>query len=84
MRIYMQTGFTDIKPLRYYQLILEKDLLGGWAVVREWGQQGAGGRIKREHFELQENAQNALMQLRDKQLARGYKVVFIQGQEHLT
>ncbi len=84
MRIYMQTGFTDSKSLRYYQLILEKDLLGGWAVVREWGQQGTGGRVKREHFVEQEAAQMALMQLRDKQLARGYKVVFIQGQEHLT
>jgi len=84
MRIYLQTGFTDNKPIRYYQLILEKDLLGGWAVVREWGQQGAGGRVKREHFAEQETAQATLMQLRDKQLARGYKVVFIQGQEHLT
>ncbi len=83
MRIYMQTGFMENKPPRYYQLILEKDLLGGWAVVREWGQQGAGGRLKREHFNDQGDAQNALMQIRDKQLARGYKVVFIQGQEHL-
>ncbi|VAX10170.1 hypothetical protein MNBD_GAMMA25-643 [hydrothermal vent metagenome] len=79
----MQTGFMENKPPRYYQLILEKDLLGGWAVVREWGQQGSGGRLKREHFNDQEDAQNALMQIRDKQLARGYKVVFIQGQEHL-
>ncbi len=84
MRIYMQTGFMENKPPRYYQLILEKDLLGGWAVVREWGQQGARGRVKREHFADQESAQIALMQIRDKQLARGYKVVFIQGQEHLT
>ncbi len=84
MRIYMQTGFLDNQPPRYYQLILEKDLLGGWAVVREWGQQGARGRSKREHFAELDAAQSALMQIRDKQLARGYKVVFIQGQEHLT
>ncbi len=84
MRIYMQTGFMENKPPRYYQLILEKDLLGGWRVVREWGQQGAAGRVMREHFTDQETAQCALMQIRDKQLARGYKVVFIQGQEHLT
>ncbi len=84
MRIYMQTDFMANRPPRYYQLILEKDLLGGWAVVREWGQQGAGGRVKREHFADQESAQHALMQIRDKQLARGYKVVFIQGQDHLT
>jgi len=84
MRIYMQTDFMENKPPRYYQLILEKDLLGGWQVVREWGQQGAAGRVMREHFADQETAQYALMQIRDKQLARGYKVVFIQGQEHLT
>lgn len=82
MRIYMQTGFMENKPPRYYQIILERDLLGGWNLVREWGQQGAAGRVIREHFSEQTEAQDALERVRDNQLARGYKVVFIQGQEY--
>ena len=39
MRIYMQTRPAAEAP-RYYQLLLEQDLLGGWTLYREWGQQG--------------------------------------------
>ncbi|MDH5572100.1 MAG: WGR domain-containing protein [Gammaproteobacteria bacterium] len=83
MRIYMQTGFLENKPPRYYQIILEKDLLGGWSLVRESGQQGGSGRVTREHYTDFDTAQLALERLRDKQLAQGFKVVFIQGQEYL-
>ena len=83
MRIYMQTGFLENKPPRYYQIILEQDLLGGWSLVRESGQQGGAGRVTHEHYTDFDTAQFALERLRDKQLARGYKVVFIQGQENL-
>ena len=83
MRIYMQTAYIDNKPIRYYQLILERDLLGGWSLIRESGQQGGTGRVTREHYTDLDTAQTALEKLRNRQLNRGYKVVFIQGQEHL-
>ncbi|MCW9024163.1 MAG: WGR domain-containing protein [Gammaproteobacteria bacterium] len=79
----MQTGFLENKPPRYYQIILSRDLLGGWTIVREWGQQGAAGRVKREHFSDPAVAQDAVERIRDNQLARGYKVVFVQGQEYM-
>ena len=83
MRIYMQTDFMENKSPRYYQIILDRDLLGGWSLVRESGQQGGTGRVTREHYTDLDTAQFALERLRDKQLARGYKIVFIQGQEYL-
>ncbi len=81
MRIYMQTPALDERPPRYYQVMLQPDLLGGWTLVREWGAQGASGRVKRAHFESFEEASQALERVRDEQIRRGYRIVFAQGQE---
>ncbi len=81
MRVYMQIPALDEKPSRYYQLLLLEDLIDGWTLVREWGQQGRSGRVKRDHFDDRESAQNALLRVRDSQLKRGFKVVFMQGQD---
>lgn len=79
MRIYMQTPVTDDSPPRYYHLFLQEDLLGGWSVVREWGFQGASGRVVRDHFATREAAESAIIGGRDAQLKRGYRVMFMQG-----
>ena len=81
MRIYMQIPALDDKASRYYQLILQEDLIEGWTLIREWGQQGRSGRVKRDHFATREAAESALLRVRDTQLNRGFKVVFMQGQE---
>lgn len=81
MRIYLQIPALDDTPPRYYQLLLQPDLIGGWNLVREWGYQGASGRVKREHFATLEEAEAALGKARDSQIKRGYRVVFMQGQE---
>ena len=80
MRIYMQIPPEGDKAPRYYHLHLQEDLLEGWTLVREWGFQGAGGRLKREHFDDRESAEEALLRARDDQLRRGYQVVFMQAQ----
>jgi predicted DNA-binding WGR domain protein len=80
MRIYMQIPPEGDKAPRYYHLHLQEDLLEGWTLVREWGYQGSGGRLKREHFSNREAAEEALLRARDDQLKRGYQVVFIQAQ----
>ncbi len=81
MQIYMQITPQDDKPPRFYHLFLQQDMLGGWSLVRAWGYQGRGGRVRREHHETLEAAQAALMQVRDAQLRRGYRVVFAQGDQ---
>ncbi len=81
MRIYMQTSVSDDRPPRFYQLLIQEDLLEGWTLVREWGSTGGGGRTAREHFPSFQAAQEAMLKHRDAQVARGYKVMFIQGQE---
>lgn len=81
MRIYMQIPADDQHAPRFYHLLLQPDLLGGWTLVREWGVQGAAGRIRRSHFASREHAETALIDARDIQLSKGYRVVFVQGQE---
>jgi len=67
-------------PPRYYHLHLQEDLLEGWTLIREWGNQGAGSRVLREHYADREEAEAALIRVRDEQLKRGYLVVFMQAQ----
>ncbi|MEM7706073.1 MAG: WGR domain-containing protein [Pseudomonadota bacterium] len=79
MRIYMQTRPQPDQALRYYQLLLQEDLLGGWSLVRQWGPLGSRGTLRKEHFQSMDEAQAALIWQRDRQLGRGYQVMFIQG-----
>lgn len=81
MRIYMQTPVMDGKPPRYYQLLLQQDLIEGWNVIREWGQQGSPGRVKHNHYEARDDALRAMLMIRDAQVKRGYQVMFVRGEE---
>ena len=79
MRIYMQTVHAAGQPLRFYHLHLQSDLLSGWNVVRESGMQGRSGQIKKEHFEVREEAESSLIYWRDRQIKRGFRVMFREG-----
>lgn len=81
MRIYMQKPMIEGRPVRYYQLVLHRDLLQGWNLTTESGYQGAPGQVKHQHFEDWEAAESALLGRRDAQLKRGYRVMFMQGTE---
>ena len=80
MHIYMQNIAADKKSPRFYHLMLQKDLLEGWTLIREWGFQGAPGRVKRDHHLSHEDALTALIGVRNAQLRRGFQVVFTQGE----
>ena len=79
MRIYLQSQPTEAGILRFVHLILQEDLMGGWTLIRESGKQGSPGTIKQEQFKTQEQAINAMMKWRDKNINRGYRVAFVQG-----
>ena len=81
MRIYMQIPPVDGQTPRFYHLFLQADLLEGWSLVKEWGQQGSPGRLQRQHFTTREAAEAALRKARDDQSRRGYRVVFARGEE---
>jgi predicted DNA-binding WGR domain protein len=79
MRIYMQIPPGDAGAPKFYHLHLQEDLLDGWTLIREWGFQGAGGRMVRDHYPDRESAEAAMLNLRDVQLKKGYRVVFMQA-----
>ena len=79
MRIYMQIPPQGDKAPRFYHLHLQEDLLEGWTLIREWGFQGAGGRVVKDHYPDRESAQNAMLSVRDAQIKKGYQVVFMQA-----
>ena len=80
MQIFMQTVAEQGRAPRFYHLFLQPDLLGGWSLVREWGYQGASGRVKKDYFSQRDDAEKQLLSLRDTQLNRGFRIVFIQGE----
>jgi predicted DNA-binding WGR domain protein len=80
MRIYMQIPPSDAGPPKFYHLHLQEDLLEGWTLVREWGFQGARGRMVKDHYPDRESAEQAMLSARDTQLKKGYQVVFMHAQ----
>ena len=80
MRIYMQTAATETSQPRFYQLHLGPDLLDGWMLTKEWGAQGSPGRVQKKYYATPEEAQKALIDARDQQIKRGYRIVFMEGQ----
>lgn len=81
MRIYMQTPPGIEGPPRYYHLFLQEDMLEGWNLVKEYGHQGSSGRVSRIHFDDRDQAQNAMLKARDAQIKRGYRIVFVKGEQ---
>jgi len=79
MRIYLQTLPQEGKNLRFYQLSLQRDMLDGWTLIKESGVQGSSGRIYKECYKSWDEAQAAMLIVRDKQIKRGYQVVFTRG-----
>lgn len=75
----MQKTAEANSPPKFYHVMLQQDLLEGWILIKEWGNQGSSGRVKREHFDTRDAAEQVLMQTRDAQVGRGYHVVFVQG-----
>ena len=81
MRIYMQTKPVSTESPRYYEIVLQQDLLGGWTLYRESGVQGGKATLKREQFLERDDALAAFEKARDAQLKRGFRVMFSQGQD---
>ena len=82
MRLFMQSRTTGTEAPRYYQIGLQQDLLGGWTLTREWGQQGGRVSVKREVYLERDDALNAFEQARDAQIRRGYETSMAEKLAH--
>jgi len=81
MRLLLQQRPDGREAPRFVQLMLEPDLLGGWALVRETGQIGGRSTLRREQYLDQASAMAALEHARDAQLKKGFQLMFAQGVE---
>ena len=81
MRLLMQQKPLAGEAPRFFQLILQQDLLGGWTLTRESGLMGGKTQWKREVYLERDQAQAAFEKARDQQLKRGFHVMFAQGAE---
>lgn len=79
MRIFLQQKPAAGEPPRYFQLILQQDLLGGWTLTREAGQIGGKSQLKREVYLEQDQAVAAFEKARDGQIKRGFQITFAEG-----
>lgn len=81
MRIYMQDKPAAGETPHYVQLSLAQDLLGGWTLYRESGQQGGRITLRREQHLDRDEAITAFENARDRQLKRGFKIMITEGME---
>ena len=81
MRMLLQQRPDGREAPRFVQLMLEPDLLGGWALVRETGQIGGRSSLRREQYLDQASAIAAFEHARDVQLKKGFQLMFVQGAE---
>jgi predicted DNA-binding WGR domain protein len=57
---------------RFYRLDIQRDLVGFWRLVREWGRIGRRGQTRVESFATRAEAQAALQFQRRSKARRGY------------
>ena len=81
MRMLLQQRPDGREAPRFVQLMLEPDLLGGWALVRDTGQIGGRSSLRREQYLDQASALAAFEHARDLQLKKGFQLMFVQGAE---
>jgi len=81
MRMLLQQRPDGPEAPRFVQLMLQPDLLGGWALVRESGVMGGRSQLRREQFPDRDSAFAALERSRDQQLKRGLQLMFVQGDD---
>lgn len=75
----MQFNDTGHGLLRFYQIALQQDLLGAWFVITESGIQGESGRVQKKLFQNLHEAEEDLIKIRDKQIRKGYQIVFVKA-----
>ncbi|MBF0422393.1 MAG: WGR domain-containing protein [Magnetococcales bacterium] len=79
MKAYLQKINPQSGEVWFYSIQIQRDLLGEWQIIREWGRSGSSGTIRRQAFNdlglAMENMDLLVEQLREK----GYRVVMREG-----
>ena len=72
--IYMERHDTKQNMHRFYQLFVAPGIFNDWSLVKEWGRVGSPGTVRKEWFTTEQEAELAILQLRDKKVKKGYRL----------
>jgi predicted DNA-binding WGR domain protein len=79
MKAYLQRLSPENGQIWYYSVQVQRDLLGQWQVIREWGRSGSPGAVRHAPYEDYLQAAEGLSQLLEQLVKRGYHVVMREG-----
>ena len=72
----MQLRFENSTKLRYYLLVLTRDLFGDWVIIKSWGGLNkSGGRLFTKACASYEEALSAIEVIKRTRSKRGYQLV---------
>ena len=60
---------------RFHSMSEQPNLFGEWALLREWGRIGSGGRLVSGRFASEQEAARAMAQHLEAKLSKGYEAV---------
>lgn len=73
MYIYLERVNKEKNQYRFYSLSVVQTLFQDWALVREWGGIGRSGKKYSDWFSTEEEAINALFEIKKRKERKGYK-----------
>lgn len=79
MKAYLQRFNPANGLIWYYAIQIQRDLLGNWQVIREWGRSGSPGTVRNAPFDSHASAATNMITLLEQLTARGYQVVMREG-----
>ncbi len=79
MKAYLQRFNPTSGLIWYYAIQIQRDLLGRWQVIREWGRNGSPGTVRQAPFDSHAEAEAQMTDLVEQLTARGYHVVMREG-----
>ncbi|HAT50188.1 MAG: WGR domain-containing protein [Nitrospirae bacterium] len=79
MKAYLQKINPQSGEVWFYSIQIQRDLLGEWQIIREWGRSGSSGTVRRQTFDNLDPAMENMDLLVDQLREKGYKVVMREG-----
>ncbi|MBF0110331.1 MAG: WGR domain-containing protein [Magnetococcales bacterium] len=79
MKAYLQRVHPQSGVVWFYSIQIQRDLLGEWQLIREWGRSGSSGTLRRQIFDDLDPALESMDLLVEQLREKGFKVVMREG-----
>ncbi|MBF0448158.1 MAG: WGR domain-containing protein [Magnetococcales bacterium] len=79
MKAYLQRLNPSSGEVWFYSIQIQRDLMGRWQVIREWGRSGSPGTVRFMPYDAFYDAQESLQTLVEELSEKGYQVVHSEG-----